>query len=117
MDRIFIRDLGIEAVIGIWDWERQVTQRVRIDLEIATDAARAAATDNIDDALNYKAVVQSVTELVQQGEFRLVETMAERIAACVLGEHGAAWVSVRVAKPGAIRGSREVGVIIERSAG
>ncbi|MEO0996061.1 MAG: dihydroneopterin aldolase, partial [Pseudomonadota bacterium] len=88
-----------------------------IDLEIATDAARAAATDSIDDALDYKAVVQSVTELVQQGEFRLVETVAERIAERILGDHGASWVKVRVAKPGAIRGSREVGVIIERSAG
>lgn len=114
MDIIFLRDLRIDTVVGIWDWERRIRQTVSIDLEMAADIARAAATDSIDDTLNYKKVAKRLVAYVEESEFQLVETMAERIAEIVLGEFDVPWVRVTVNKPGAIRGSRDVGVRIER---
>ncbi|MEJ2602236.1 MAG: dihydroneopterin aldolase [Gammaproteobacteria bacterium] len=114
MDIIFLRDLRIETVVGIWDWERRIRQTVSIDLEMATDIARAAATDSIEDTLNYKKVAKRLQAFVGASDFQLVETMAERIAEIVLGEFDVPWVRVTVNKPGAIRGSRDVGVCIER---
>ncbi|HZX22914.1 MULTISPECIES: dihydroneopterin aldolase [Lentisalinibacter] len=114
MDIIFLRDLRIDTVVGIWDWERRIRQTVSIDLEMAADIARAAATDSIDDTLNYKRVAKRLIAYVEASEFQLVETMAERIAEIVLGEFEVPWVRVTVNKPGAIRGSRDVGVRIER---
>ncbi|WP_405227573.1 dihydroneopterin aldolase [Lentisalinibacter sediminis] len=116
MDIIFLRDLRIDTVVGIWDWERRIRQTVSIDLEMAADIARAAATDSIDDTLNYKRVAKRLIAYVEASEFQLVETMAERIAEIVLGEFEVPWVRVTVNKPGAIRGSRDVGVRIERGA-
>lgn len=116
MDIIFLRDLRIDTVVGIWDWERRIRQTVSIDLEMATDIARAAASDSIDDTLNYKKVAKRLVAFVEESEFQLVETMAERIAEIVLGEFDVPWVRVTVNKPGAIRGSRDVGVRIERGA-
>lgn len=114
MDIIFLRDLRIDTVVGIWDWERRIRQTVSIDLEMAADIARAAATDSIDDTLNYKRVAKRLIAYVEASEFQLVETMAERIAEIVLEEFEVPWVRVTVNKPGAIRGSRDVGVRIER---
>ena len=114
MDIIFLRDLRIDTVVGIWDWERRIRQTVSIDLEMAADIAGAAATDSIDDTLNYKRVAKRLIAYVEASEFQLVETMAERIAEIVLGEFEVPWVRVTVNKPGAIRGSRDVGVRIER---
>lgn len=117
MDTIFLTELEIETIIGIYDWEREVKQTVSIDLELPVDAARAAASDHVDDSVNYKAVAKAVIALVQESRFQLIETMAEEIARLILNEHGVAWVRVSVSKPGAIRGSRNVGVRIERHAG
>lgn len=117
MDIVFIRDLRIDTVIGIYDWERQIRQTVVLDLEMGTDVRRAAATDNIDDALNYKAVAKRVIAFVEASEFQLVETLAERVAEIVLGEFGVPWLRLQVNKPGALRGARDVGVRIERRAG
>lgn len=114
MDIIYLHDLRVEAVIGIFDWERRVKQTVSIDLDMSADVARAAATDGIDETLNYKAVAKRVAAFVGDSEFQLVETLAERIAAIVRDEFGVSWVRVRINKPGAIRGARDVGVIIER---
>lgn len=114
MDIIFLRDLRVQTVVGIWDWERRIRQTVSIDLEMAADIARAAATDSIDDTLNYKKVAKRLQAYVEASDFQLVETMAERIAEIVLGEFDVPWVRVTVNKPGAIRGSRDVGVRIER---
>ena len=114
MDTIFLQDLRVEAVVGIWDWERQIRQTVSIDLEMATDIAKAAASDSIEDTLNYKEVAKRVAAFVGDSEFQLVETLAERIAGIVLGEFDVPWVRVRVNKPGAVRGSRGVGILIER---
>ena len=114
MDIIFLNDLRIETVIGIWDWERKIRQTVAIDLEMSADIRRAAATDKVDDTLNYKAVAKRLQQFVGDSSFQLVETLAEKVAAIVLGEFDVAWVRVRVNKPGAIRGARDVGVVIER---
>ncbi len=114
MDIIFLHDLRIETVIGLWEWERKIRQTVAIDLEMSADIRKAAATDNVDDTLNYKAVAKRLQQYVGESSFRLVETLAEKIAGIVRDEFGVAWVRVKVNKPGAIRGARDVGVIIER---
>jgi len=115
-DTIFLNDLRVETVIGIWDWERKIRQTVSIDLAMGADIARAAASDSIDDTLNYKKVAKRIQQFVSEAEFQLVETLAERIAGIILDEFEVPWVRVRVNKPGAIRGSRDVGVLIERRA-
>lgn len=114
MDIIYLRDLRIETVIGIYGWERQVKQPVIIDLEMAADIRRAAQSDRIEDTLNYKAVAKRLIQFVGESQFQLVETLAERIAEIVLNEFKIEWVRVSVNKQGAVRGARDVGVIIER---
>ncbi len=115
MDKIFLTSLSTEAVIGIFDWERKVRQRIEIDLEMSLDLAAAAQSDSIDDTLNYKSVAKRVLAFVEESRFQLVETLAERIAGLMLAEFAVSKVRVTVHKPGAIRNSRDVGVIIERS--
>ena len=114
MDIVFIRDLRIDAVVGIYDWERRIRQAVRLDLEMGTDIRKAGETDAIEDTLDYKAVAKRVIAFVEESEFQLVETMAERIAGLLMAEFGIPWLRLTVAKPGAVRGSRDVGVLIER---
>ncbi len=114
MDTIFLNDLRVETVIGIFDWERKVRQTVSIDLEMAADIRRAAATDAIEDTLNYKAVAKRLIGFVEAADFGLVETLAERIAEIVVTEFDVPRVKVTLHKPGAVRGSKDVGVIIER---
>jgi len=114
MDKIFLNELKVETVIGIWDWERKIRQTVIIDLEMSADIAKAAATDDVKDTLNYKSVAKRIQSFVSDSSFQLVETLAERIAGIVRDEFGVKWVKVRVNKVGAIRGSRDVGILIER---
>ncbi|MDQ8037795.1 MAG: dihydroneopterin aldolase [Pedobacter sp.] len=114
MDIVYIRDLKIETVIGIFDWERRIRQTVSLDLEMATDIRKAAASDDIKDALDYKAVSKRLISFVGESEFLLVETMAEKIATIVREEFQVPWLRLRLSKPGAVRGSQDVGVIIER---
>jgi dihydroneopterin aldolase len=110
MDKIFLDELRIETIIGIWEWERKIRQTIIIDLEMSADIARAAATDDVADTLNYKSVAKRLQSFVGESSFQL----AERIAAIIRDEFDVAWVKVTVHKPGAIRGSKDVGVIIER---
>jgi len=117
MDIIFIRDLRIDTVIGIYDWERAIKQTIHLDLEMGTDIARAAASDHIDDTLNYKAVSKRVIAFVEESSFQLVETLAERIVELVLTEFDVPWMRLTLNKGGAVRGAQGVGVIIERSKG
>ena len=114
MDTIFLRDLRVETIVGVWDWERKIRQTVSIDLEMATDIRRAAASDSLDDTLNYKLVAKRVQQFVAESSFQLVETLAENIAEVVLNDFDVPRVEVRVNKPGAIRGARDVGVKIRR---
>ncbi|KPK56730.1 MAG: dihydroneopterin aldolase [Thiotrichales bacterium SG8_50] len=115
-DIIYISGLKIETVIGIFDWERRIKQSVILDIEMAADIRRAAASDHIDDTLNYKAVAKRVIAFVGASEFQLVETLAERTAAIILVEFAVPWVKLRVNKKGAVRGADDVGVVIERHA-
>lgn len=114
MDLVFINDLDIETVIGIYDWERNIRQVVRVNLEMSTDVRKAAASDRIDDALDYKAVAKRLIGFVENSSFRLVETLAERCAEIVLDEFPVEWLRLRVDKPGAVRGAKSVGIVIER---
>jgi dihydroneopterin aldolase len=114
MDKIFIHALKAEAIIGIYDWERQVRQTVLIDLEFAADVRKAALTDSIDDTLNYKRVAKRILAFVESSQFHLVETLAEHVAMLVLDEFGISWVRITLSKPGAVRSSRDVGVSVER---
>lgn len=115
-DIIFIEDLRIDTIIGIFDWERKQKQTISLDLEMRGDIASAALTDSIDNTLDYKAVAKRLIGFIEQSDFQLVETMAERCAEIVLREFGVEWLRLKIQKPGAVRGSRSVGVIIERCA-
>ncbi|MFQ5936570.1 MAG: dihydroneopterin aldolase [Acidiferrobacterales bacterium] len=114
MDIIYLRDLKVPCTIGVREWERRIKQTVYIDLELAVDLKPAAASDRLEDALDYKSVSKHVTELVSNSQFRLVETLAEKIAETVLAEFRVPWVRVRINKKGALRAASDVGVVIER---
>ncbi|OUS09091.1 dihydroneopterin aldolase [Gammaproteobacteria bacterium 42_54_T18] len=114
MDIVYIRELNIKTVIGIFDWERSIKQTVSLDLEMGTDIAKAAATDHINDTLDYKAVSKRLISFIESSEFQLVETMAERVTEIVREEFSVPWVRLRLSKPGAVRGAKDVGVVIER---
>lgn len=114
LDIVYIRDLRIETIIGIYDWERQVRQTVSIDLEMASDIRKAAETDDIQYALNYKAVSKRLISYVEERNALLVETLAEEIATIIREEFNVPWLRLRLSKPGAVRGARDVGLIIER---
>jgi dihydroneopterin aldolase len=115
MDKIFIHALKTETIVGIFDWERQVKQTVVMDIEFSADIAKAALSDSIDDTLNYKGVAKRVLTFVEESSFHLVETLAEHVAMLILEEFGVSWVSIVLSKPGAIRNSRDVGVMLERT--
>ncbi|WP_455207820.1 dihydroneopterin aldolase [Kaarinaea lacus] len=114
MDIIYLNDLEIETIIGIFDWERRVKQKVRLNLEMAADIRKAAQSDNIDDTINYKSVAKRLIDFVGNSEFQLVETLAERVAEIIINEFNIPWVRIRLNKPGAVRYAGDVGVIIER---
>jgi len=116
LDIVFIEDLRIETVIGIYDWERKIRQVVALDLEMAFDNRVPAASDRIEDTLDYKAVSKRLIAFVENSTFQLVETLAERCADIVLSEFKVRWLRLKLAKPGAVRGSKAVGVVIERGA-
>ena len=114
-DRIFLRGLTTECIIGFIDWERRVRQTVVLDIEMPVDCARAAGSDDVADTLDYKKVAKRVLSFVEGSEFKLVETLAHRLALVILEEFAVDWVRLTLNKPGAIRHSRDVGVVIERT--
>ena len=114
MDIIFLRGLHIETIVGIFDWERAARRVVVLDIEMATDNRKAAASDDIMDALDYAAVAGRVTAFVEASSFFLVETLAERICEILRQEFGVPWVRLALNKKGAIGGEADVGVLIER---
>jgi dihydroneopterin aldolase len=114
-DKIFLRGLEVECIIGFIEWERRIKQRIQIDLELPVDCTKAARSDDVIDTLDYKSVAKRVIGFVEASEFMLVETMAHRMAMLILEEFGIEWVRIWINKPGAIRGSRDVGVAIERN--
>ncbi len=114
MDIVYIRELQVAAVIGVYDWERQVRQTVSLDLDMATDIARAAASDDLTHTLDYKAVADRLTAFIEASEFELLEAMAEACADIVRREFAVPWLRLRLGKPAAVAAARDVGVIIER---
>ena len=114
MDIIFLKGLSIETVIGIYDWERNIRQTVLIDLEMGTDIRKAAATDDIVYTLDYKAVSKRIITFVEDSNFFLVETLAERITGILIDEFNVTWVRLTLNKKGAISGASDVGIQIER---
>ena len=114
-DRIFLRGLAVECLIGFIDWERRVKQTVVIDIELPVDCRTAALTDEVAHTVDYKSVAKRMIAFVEASEFKLVETLAHRTAMLVLEEFKIQWIRLSINKPGAIRGSRDVGVVIERT--
>lgn len=114
MDKVFIEALEVDAVIGIHDWERSIRQTLSLDIELGFDNRVPAASDQVADTLDYDAISQRITAFVQQSQFGLVETLAERCAALVLAEFNVRWLRLKLSKPGAVRNARAVGVVIER---
>jgi dihydroneopterin aldolase len=113
-DIVFIEDLRIQTVIGVYDWEREITQTVSLDLQMAFEIHAAAASDAIADTLDYKAVAKRLIQFVEASEFQLVEALAQHCAQIVLDEFPVNWLRLKLSKPGAVRGSSAVGVVIER---
>ena len=116
MDIVYLRDLKVDCVIGIYDWERRIRQTLYIDIDMATDIRKAAASDDIKDTLDYKAVSKRIQQFVGESGFQLVETLAEKLADIILKEFPVPWVRVRINKKGAVRNAGAVGVVIERGA-
>ncbi|HXH72855.1 MAG TPA: dihydroneopterin aldolase [Mariprofundaceae bacterium] len=113
-DRVLIEGLEVRTVIGIYDWEREIRQTVRLDLEMAWDTSKAAASDDIADALDYKAVSKRLIAFVETSSFGLIEALAEECAKIVMNEFSVPWLRLKLSKPGAVRGSENVAVLIER---
>ncbi|HCI03242.1 MAG: dihydroneopterin aldolase [Pseudomonadales bacterium] len=114
MDRVYIHGLAVETVIGIFDWERTIKQKVVVDLEMAVDIKASAASENIDRTVSYKDVADRLIEFIANSEFLLVETMAEEIANLILTEFPVPFVRLKLGKPGAVPEAQDVGVMIER---
>ena len=114
LDIIYLNDLRIDTVIGVYEWERKIKQTIILDIEMATDIRKAAASDAIEDTLDYKAVAKRLFSFVGDSEFELVETLAEKITEIIINEFNVPWVRLRLNKKGALRGVRDVGVLIER---
>jgi len=114
MDIIYINDLRIETIIGIYGWERKIKQTVVLDIEMGTDIRKASASDAVEDTLNYKSVAERLISFIGDSEFELIETLAEQVANILLDEFAVPWLRLRVNKQGALKGVRDVGVIIER---
>lgn len=114
MDIVYLRDLKVDCVIGIYDWERRIRQTLFIDIDMAADIRKAAASDQIKDTLDYKAASKRIQQFVTESSFQLVETLAEKIADIILKEFPVPWVRVRINKKGAVRNAGAVGVVIER---
>lgn len=114
MDIIFLHDLKVDCVIGVWDWERRTKQTLRIDLDMGADIRKSAKSDALEDTLSYKDVSKRVQSFVADSSFQLVETLAESIADILLSEFPIPWCRVRINKRGAVRGAGDVGVLIER---
>ncbi len=114
MDRVYLNDLVVEAIIGIHPWEREVPQRLVLQLEVGVDIPAVAASDDIDKTVDYSALAERVRDFVREGRYRLLETLAEETAAMLQQEFAIDWLRLQVGKPGAVTTAREVGVLIER---
>lgn len=113
-DTIFLRDLEIDATIGVYEWEKRIRQKVCINLEMAADITQAAASHSIDDTLDYKAVAKRIVQFVEASHYELIESLIEKVAAMLIQEYNIPWLRITISKPRAVRGARDVGITIER---
>lgn len=116
MDSVFIKGLAVEAVIGVYDWERSIRQKLVFDLEMASDNRKPAASDDVADTLDYDRISRRIADFAGKSEYQLIETLAERVAELVLQEFNVSSLKLTVHKPGAVDIAEDVGVSIERSA-
>ncbi|MDR2614607.1 MAG: dihydroneopterin aldolase [Candidatus Accumulibacter sp.] len=114
MDIIFIDELRITTLIGIYPREQRIPQTLEISLQIGTSTAQAGDSDDIRDTIDYAEVVERLRGDLEQRHFHLLEKLAEHVAGLLLDDFGAVWARVSVVKPGVMRGVRRVGVVIER---
>lgn len=115
MDIVFIKQLQVDTVIGVYDWEKTIQQRLLLDLELSTDISNAAEHDDIRQTLDYAVIAQRVTEFITAQPLELIETVAERVAQLLLSEFATIRVKVSVQKPDALKQAETVGVTITRS--
>ncbi len=113
-DKIFLHELEVKCLIGIFDWERKIRQKVVIDMEFPANIKKAAKSDKIKDATDYKKIAKRTIAFVSKSKFYLIETLIERLAETLLKEFSLKEIKLRISKPGAIRGSKHVGVEILR---
>ena len=113
---IFLEQLEVPCIIGIFDWERKVKQKLLIDLEMPVDVRKAARKDSIDATLDYKGIAKRCISFISKSKYFLIETLAEDLAQLLLKEFRLKDIKLRVSQPGAIRGSRNVGIEIYRKA-
>ena len=114
MDIIYIHGIKCECVIGVWEWEKAITQTLYIDLDVATDITKSAKTDDLADTLNYKDIADRVIEYAKENQFDLIETLIERISEVILSEFDVPWVRIKLDKGGAVKNVKNVGILIER---
>lgn len=114
MDIVFVRQLEVNTVIGVFDWEREIKQKLVFDLELGTDIKKSADSDALDDTLDYKAISHSIYDFVEKSEYQLVETVAEKVASLILDNFPVKWLKLTLDKPGAVSIAKSVGVQIER---
>ena len=109
-NKIFVKDLEIEALIGIFDWEREVKQLIKISYEVEVDIEKAFKSDNIEDTFDYKTTSKKIIKFVEKSSFQLIEALAEKISKIIMQDDRVLNLSLSVSKPGALRGSKEVGL-------
>ncbi len=114
MDIVFIRDLEVKTVIGVFDWERKIRQRLVFNIELGTDISASAKSDSLEDTLDYKAISHAIEEFAEASSYQLVEALVEAVAEMVLRDFEVRWISITLDKPGAVSCARSVGVKIER---
>ncbi len=117
MDIIFLSEVKVETKLGVPDWERLIPQTIILDIEIAMPHSNSCQTDEIEDTIDYGAVVARIRKTLAERSFKLVEALAEHLCQIILNEFGAPWVKIKVAKPGILPGLKALGVIIERVKG
>ncbi|MCX8671195.1 dihydroneopterin aldolase [Gilliamella sp. B2865] len=113
-DRVLIESLTVYTTIGVYDWEKNIKQKLVLDLEMAWDNKPAGKSDNVEFCLDYFVVSQSITSLIEANKFELIETVAERVAQLVIEQFSVQWLKIKVSKPDAIANAGNVAVIIER---
>ncbi len=114
MDIVFVRDLEVKTVIGVFDWERKIRQRLVFNLELGTDFSAAAKSDDLKDTLDYKAISHAIEEFAEASSYQLVEALVEAVADMVMTRFSVKWLSITLDKPGAVSCARSVGVKLER---